>query len=266
MPLCPKYLKILADAAVTLLLWTYFTLGFVIFFAPFYVAAVMLAADRRLAFQKLNNRFLRGFLWLLQTAVPGLTVEIDARIRGLESCVVVANHRSYLDPVIMIACFSRQSTIVKKDFFHVPIFGRVIQAAGYIPSEGNGGLASLLMERIEYMRTYLAEGGVLFVFPEGTRSRTGRISEFNKGAFKIARNANAPIEVLCITNTDRLFPPGRFLFNTCVRNRIRVRRVGRLSPEDTGGMPIEQVMTRARKMMENHLDSNADANPEDADC
>lgn len=265
MPLCPKYLKILADAAVTLLLWTYFTLGFVIFFAPFYVAAVIFAADRRLAFQKLNHRFLKGFLWLLRKAVPGLAVEIDDRIPGLESCVVVSNHRSYLDPVIMIACFDRQSTIVKKDFFHVPIFGWVLQAAGYIPSEGNGRLASLLMARIEYMRSYLAEGGVLFVFPEGTRSRTGRIGEFNKGAFKIARSANTPIEVLCIKNTDRLFPPGRFLFNTCVRNRIQVRRVGRLSPEDTSGMPIDQVMAEARKMMEEHLDANADNSPKHAD-
>ena len=266
MPLCPKYLKIFADAAVTLLLWTYFTLGFVIFFAPFYVAAVIFAADRRLAFQKLNHRFLKGFLWLLRKAVPGLTVEIDKRIQGLESCVVVSNHRSYLDPVIMIACFGRQSTIVKKDFFHVPIFGRVIQAAGYIPSEGNGRLASFLMERIEYMRTYLAEGGVLFVFPEGTRSRSGQIGEFNKGAFKIARSADAPIEVLCIKNTERLFSPGRFLFNTCVRNRIQVRRVGRISPEETGGMPIEQVMARAREMMEEYLDSNADNPPEHSDC
>ncbi len=266
MPLCPKYLKIFADTAVTLLLWTYFTLGFVIFFAPFYVAAVIFAADRRLAFQKLNHRFLKGFLWLLRKAVPGLTLEIDKRIQGLESCVVVSNHRSYLDPVIMIACFARQSTIVKKDFFHIPIFGRVLQAAGYIPSERKGRLASLLMERIEYMRTYLAEGGVLFVFPEGTRSRTGRIGEFNKGVFKIARNANAPIEVLCITNTDRLFPPGRFLFNTCVRNRIQVRWVGRLSPEDTGGMPIEHVMAEVREIMESHQDASADEPPENADC
>lgn len=265
MPLCPKYLKIFVDAVVTLVLWTYFTVGFVFFFAPLYIAAAIFAADRKLAFQKLNHRFLRGFLWLLRTAVPGLAVEIDDRIPGFESCVVVSNHRSYLDPVIMVACFYRQSTIVKKDFFRIPIFGQVLQAAGYIPSEGNGRLASLLMERIEYMHNYLAEGGVLFVFPEGTRSRNGRIGEFNTGAFKIARNANTPIEVLCITNTDRLFPPGRFLFNTCVRNRIQVRWAGSISANDIIRLPIEQVMAEARKMMENHLDSNTDNPPENAD-
>ncbi|MCF8094568.1 MAG: 1-acyl-sn-glycerol-3-phosphate acyltransferase [Desulfobacteraceae bacterium] len=253
------------DVAVTLMLWTYFTLGFVFFFAPVYIAACLFAADHRIAFQKLNHRFFRGFFWLLQTAVPGLAVEIDGRISGLESCVVVSNHRSYLDPLIMIACFEKQSTIVKKDFFRVPIFGWVIRAAGYIPSEGNGRLASLLMSRIEWMHDYLAGGGVLFVFPEGTRSRTGRIGQFNKGAFKIARSCETPIEVLCITNTDKLFTPGRFLFNTCVKNRIQVRRVGRISARDVGRLPVDQMMAGVREIMENHLDLNSGNNREHPD-
>ncbi|MFW6428841.1 MAG: lysophospholipid acyltransferase family protein [Desulfosalsimonas sp.] len=193
----------------------------------------------------------------MRTVVPGLAVEIDGRISGLESCVVVANHRSYLDPVILIACLKRQCTIVKKDFFQTPVFGRIIQAAGYIPSQGNGGrLTSLLMKRIEKMYNYLAGGGVLFVFPEGTRSRTGKIGTFNKGVFKIARNCNVPIEILCITNTDRLFAPDRFLFNTCVKNRIRVRHIGSISAEYTSIEPIEHVMAETRKMMEQHLDSS----------
>ncbi|MCF8110511.1 MAG: 1-acyl-sn-glycerol-3-phosphate acyltransferase [Desulfobacteraceae bacterium] len=244
----------MADAAITLVLWTYFTAGFLIFFAPIYLAAWLFSADRAIAFQKLNHIFLRGFLRLMRIVVPGLAVEIDGRISGLESCVVVANHRSYLDPVILIACFKRQSSVVKKDFFKTPIFGCIIQTAGYIPSQGKGGrLTSLLMRRIEKMYNYLAGGGVLFVFPEGTRSRTGKIGTFNKGAFKIARNCNVPIEVLCITNTDRLFTPGRFLFNTCVKNRIRVRHIGSISAEYCSIHPIEHVMAETRKMMEKHL-------------
>lgn len=266
MRLCPKYLKLFMDAAVTLILWTYFTLGFVLFFAPVYIGASAFAPDRRLAFQRLNHRFFKGFFRLLQAVTPGLSLEIDGRVTGLKSCVAVSNHRSYLDPLLLIASFEFQSTIVKKDFFLVPILGRVIKAAGYIPSEGKGRLAPLLMRRIEWMHDYLAQGGVLFIFPEGTRSRTGRLGQFNKGAFKIARSCDTSIEVLAITNTDRLFKPGRFLFNTCVKNHINVRWIGRIPREKVSRLPIEQVMAEVLEIMGKTMDQDSGRNPEPADC
>lgn len=265
MKLCPRYLKPFVDLVVTFFLWIYFTLGFVVFFFPAYLAAFLFAGDRRIAFQKLNHYFIRVFFRLLRLIVPGLTIETDRQIANLRSCVIVSNHRSYLDPLILIAALKKHSTIVKSTFFHIPIFQTVIKTAGYIPSRGDGKLATLLWQQIERMQTYLAEGGVLFVFPEGTRSRSGRLNPFNPGAFKIARRCRAPLEVLCITNTDKLFTPGKFLFNTCVENRIEVRRLQRISADEISRLSMEELMEAVREIMENGpspgLDNKKPAEP-----
>ncbi|MBS3809669.1 MAG: 1-acyl-sn-glycerol-3-phosphate acyltransferase [Desulfobacterales bacterium] len=260
MQTCCKYFKFIADVTVTIVLWTYFTIGFVLFFSPFYAAALFFSKDRRIAFQKINHRFFKVFLWLLRAIVPGLTIEVDERIPGLRSCVVVSNHRSYLDPVIFIGSLEKQTTIVKSDFFRVPVLGRVIKTAGYIPSEASSDLSSLMVERIDWMPEYMAGGGVVFVFPEGTRNRGKGLNPFNIGAFKIARRCNAPIEVVCITNTERLFAPGRFLFNTCVENRIDVRWIGSIVPNDSGHFPVGRLMEESRQMMEKYLESRANSN------
>ena len=81
------------------------------------------------------------------------------------------------------------------------------------------------------MGDYLSSGGNLFIFPEGTRSRDGRLGKFNDGAFKIARRFGASIKVLQIKNTNILFTPGKFLFNTCIQNTIEVRLIGELNPD-----------------------------------
>ena len=252
-----KYLKFLVDVSVTMVLWVYFTLGFVVLFSLFYVAAYFFSRDTIRSFQKLNHLYLRSFFWLLQTIAPGLAIHVDERIKDLRACVIVSNHRSYLDPLLLVSTFERHSTIVKSDFFRVPIFGRIVKASGYLPSSRQGNLASLLIRRVKYMCGYLSEGGVLFVFPEGTRTRDGRIGRFNKGAFKIARRCDVPIDVICMTNTEKLFPPGRFFFNTCVDNRIEVRWVGRIVPNGDGQVPMEAYMTEARDMMNEYMDSRS---------
>lgn len=200
-------------------------------------------------------------MWLLRSMVPGLSIEVDKTIFDLRSCVVVANHRSYLDPVILAAVFEKHCTIVKSSFFRVPVFGRIINAAGYIPSYGeNDKLAALLHQRVLEMNMYLSGGGVLFVFPEGTRSRDGRIGPFHTGAFKIAQRTGAPLEVICITNTGKVFAPGRFLLHTDFGGKIEIRRIGRIPPDDDSRAHISEFMAKTREMMENHLEGRQHKN------
>lgn len=223
--------KIFVDVVVTILMWGYFTIGFLLFFAPRYGWALLRAGDREVAFQRLNQRFFRGFMRLLRSITPGLTLRIHRDIGAIHSSVVIANHLSYLDPLLLISLFEKQKTIVKKTFFRVPIFRILLRRSGYIPSTNGGEDKSLVLRNIENIKEYLASGGNVFVFPEGTRSRTGRLGPFNKGAFSIAYYCRAPIECLLIRDTNRLFVPGRSLFNTCVTNTIEVKKIGSFSPD-----------------------------------
>ena len=253
-----RLFKPFADPVVTLALWAYFIIGYLLFFAPRFVAAFVLASDRERAYQRLLFLFCRSFLRLMRRLMPQLTVEVSDRVRQLRSAVVVSNHLSYLDPLLMISVFERQKTIVKSDFFRVPIFGWILQACGYIPAVSGGLQTGLMAERIGRLEAFFDAGGVLFIFPEGTRSRDGRIGKLKWGAFKIADRFKVPIEVVFIDGSQRIFTPGKFLFNTCVANTVRIEWLGRVEPVDqnTAAGISAQVKT-ATVLMEQRQDSAA---------
>ena len=250
-PFWHKYLKFIVDLSITLLLWGYYTLGFIFFFAPFYLAAYLFSGDRERSFQSLNHKFYRGFFGLARILIPRTNWLIQEDVRKIRSAVIVCNHISYLDPILLISLFEKQKTIVKNTFFNVPVFRQVIEASGYIPSTSDGELADLMIRRIEEMDGYLASGGNLFIFPEGTRSRDGRIGRLNKGAFKIARRCRKPIEVLFIRNTNKLFRPGKFLFNTWSANTITVEPLASIEPDyQSETFSISQLISQVRSILE----------------
>ena len=236
---------------VTLLLWTYFTLGFVVFFSPFYLAAYLFSENYEFSFQRLNHHFCKSFFFLIRVFFPGHRWCISDEIESIRSSVIVCNHQSYLDPLLFISFFPRHKTIVKSTFFRVPIFGWMLKQTGYIPSSSEGNLAELMIERIDTMDNFLANGGNLFIFPEGTRSRDGTIGRLNKGAFKIARLCRTPIEVLYVNNTNKLFTPGKFLFNTMVSNTITVEPIAGIEPDyQSEKFSTSDLMSRVGSLLE----------------
>jgi 1-acyl-sn-glycerol-3-phosphate acyltransferase len=238
----------LVDVAVTLACWSYFLFVFLFFFSPFYLAA-SLSPRSEYFIQRLNRAFYRGFFALLRRMTPRQQWIIDQGIGDIHSSVVVCNHLSYLDPILLISLLCRAKTIVKPVFFAVPVFGWILRRAGYFPATTNGPLAGLMLEQMETMREYLSEGGNLFIFPQGTRSRDGSIGLLNQGAFKIARYCQAPVYVLCIRNTEKLFTPGKFFFFAARPNRINVSIVDTILP-DCRHLSLPELNARVRQGME----------------
>ena len=226
-----KWIHFLLDLSVTLVLWSYYTLGFVLFFAPFYFLAYIFAKNRQAAFQKLNHIFYKGFFGLVKLSIPSCRWQIPKAVREIRSSVIVCNHRSYIDPILLISIYARHTTIAKARLFGIPVFGTVLSLSGYIPSTARGRFAALMVDRMDGMDGFLASGGNVFIFPEGTRSRDGRIGSLNKGAFKLAKMCKAPVKVLFIENTDKLFTPGKFLFNAHRPNTVILTLVGEMNPD-----------------------------------
>ncbi|MBW2351871.1 MAG: 1-acyl-sn-glycerol-3-phosphate acyltransferase [Deltaproteobacteria bacterium] len=226
-----RFLKPLSDLVFTLLIWTYYIPGFLLFFSPLYVGALIFSSNRRAAFQRLNSLYYRSFFFVVRALIPGLRISVEDRVRSIHSSVIVCNHLSYLDPILLISLFPRHKTVVKGVFFRVPVFGWILRASGYLPSSNGGAEPSGVLEGIADMESFLSSGGNLFIFPEGTRSRDGRIGQFNHGAFRIARRFGAPLKVLFIGGTNDLLPPGRFLFNTRGRKTVEIRLIGDLKPD-----------------------------------
>jgi len=244
-------LKSVKDFIITVTLWTYYVVGYLLFFSPFYLYAFFFSPRREEAFQKLNNRLYQIFFSLLRTIVPIVKWHISEEVKTIRSSIIIANHLSFLDPILFVSLFEKQKTIVKKDYFGFPVFGWILKTSGYIPSMAEGLFTEDMIDQIKKMKDYLSAGGNLFIFPEGTRSFDGRIGPFDKGAFRIARLCNAPIKVVVIRNTHRLFPPGKFLFNTSVENVIEVELAGSLEPDyESDVFTPSGLMAEARSLLE----------------
>jgi len=227
----PKWIKRPIDFIVTIILWMYFTLGYFILFSPFYFFSFLFSNNREKSFQKLNHRFFKSFFWVVQIITPRLHIHIDDDVYSIRSSVVVCNHISYLDPILLISLFDQQKTIVKKTFLKVPIFGWLLKTSGYLFTSPDETFTTFWSEGVENLNNYLLSGRNIFIFPEGTRSRDGKIGRLNKGAFTLAKRCRAPIQVLMIKNTNTLFAPGKWLFNTCVPNTIEVKRIMSIQPD-----------------------------------
>ncbi len=241
----------LRDLSVTLILWCYYTLGFVLFFAPFYLFAYCFTPKRQDAFQKLNHIFYKGFFGLIKALIPSCGWQIPKAVREIRSSVIVCNHRSYIDPILLISIYARHTTIAKARLFSIPVFGKMLALSGYLPSTARGRFADLMVDCMANMDGFLASGGNVFIFPEGTRSRDGRIGSLNKGAFKLAKICKAPIKVLFIENTDKLLTPGKFLFNAHRPNTIAVSLVGELNPDyRSHQFSINGLMAEVQSLLE----------------
>lgn len=239
----------LSDFAVTMTCWVYFTIGFVLVFSVRFLIAYLFSPHREISFQRLTSLFCKGFFRIVRAIAPSHRWIIDQRITGITSSVILCNHLSYLDPLLLISLLERQKTIVKTKFFQVPVFGWFLRNTGYFPADGNSNYAWIMINQVERMNTYLADGGNLFVFPEETRSRDGKIGSLKLGALKIARLCRAPVYVLHLSGTDKLFPPGKFFFNTRIQNTISLRMVDHIEPESGPETSLSEIDERIRKAL-----------------
>ncbi len=236
----------------TLLLWGFFLFGFLILFFPFYLVSWFRFSRREKLFQGLNHRFFHIFFALLQ-AISRVEISIDEKIRRLDSSVVVCNHLSYLDPILLLSLFKKQKTITRHDFFRVPFFGTLIHGSGYIPSRMDGMMKKSVRKSVESLDRFFQEGGILFIFPEGTRSRDGSIAPFNEGAFKLARRSGVPIHILHISGSGEVFSPGTFFLTLCRPRRIELEYVETLNPgQGNKRSSPDELAEKSKKILEEY--------------
>jgi 1-acyl-sn-glycerol-3-phosphate acyltransferase len=123
------------------------------------------------------------------------------------ACIVTPNHVSYADPVwITIPIKRRIYYMAWHKPFRIPVFGLLMRMFGAFPVNLDvAGDASAQREAIELLRN----GKVLVIFPEGGRTRTGKLMPFKMGAFRIALAHGVPIVPVSIKGGEKIWPAGR---------------------------------------------------------
>jgi 1-acyl-sn-glycerol-3-phosphate acyltransferase len=117
--------------------------------------------------------------------------EVLDALRDEPGLIVVANHPTMLDAVMLVARLPRSACIMKASLMHNPLIGPGARLARYIRNDSAGGLVRLAVHD-------LREGGQLVLFPEGTRTTVETIGPFRPGVTLIAKLAQAPIQTVFI--------------------------------------------------------------------
>jgi 1-acyl-sn-glycerol-3-phosphate acyltransferase len=148
------------------------------------------------------------------------------KIIGLENIdkkrtyVITANHQSLADIIVLYQIRSQFKWVAKESLFRVPVLGWCMSLARHIKLE-RGDFSSIKKIYREAAQWLKKDMSVLF-FPEGTRSETGEVGEFQNGAFKLAIKEKVPVLPIMISGTRGAIPKGGRQFSTKIFCTLRV--------------------------------------------
>jgi 1-acyl-sn-glycerol-3-phosphate acyltransferase len=120
-------------------------------------------------------------------------------------CVMIANHQSFLDILVMTMLYPRVILLTNNWVWNSPVFGLLVRIAGYYP------VAKGIENSIDYLEQQVKAGYSIAVFPEGTRSPDEKIRRFHKGAFFIAEKLDLDLLPVLIHGTGYTMSKGDFL-------------------------------------------------------
>ncbi|MCL6453851.1 MAG: 1-acyl-sn-glycerol-3-phosphate acyltransferase [Alicyclobacillus sp.] len=202
----------------------------------------------------MSNRVIRQHSILYRaarfTVVHGLSllfrwkVEAASYVPASGPCIIASNHIHNLDPFVIGASVPRFVQFLAKDeLFHIPVITPLIRYLGAIPIRRGGNDRAGLRRAVEVPKN----GGCLVIFPEGHRSKTGRLGPGKPGVALIARLAECPIVPCAVI--------GPYGF----RKRLTVRFGPPLvaSPDDTNDVLLDKLMTQIRNLYERGVHQSA---------
>jgi 1-acyl-sn-glycerol-3-phosphate acyltransferase len=136
-----------------------------------------------------------------------------AEFHGVENipaegaCLITPNHASYGDPIWITVPIRRRVYYMAWDKpFKIPVLGQMMRIFGAFPVSLDAVDASAQRAAHEVLRA----GRALVIFPEGGRTRTGKLMPFKMGAFRYALTYGVPVVPVSINGGEKIWPVGRF--------------------------------------------------------
>lgn len=151
-------------------------------------------------------------MWIANAGVRAAGIRVE--ISGLEHvpagrrCIFMCNHVSNLDPPVILPLLPGHcSVLLKKELMRIPILGTAMRMGKFVPVE-RGHRREAAQASVAAAADALRSGLNIVVFPEGTRSKDGRLAAFKKGPFFLAQQTQAPIIPIALSGTQKMMRKG----------------------------------------------------------
>jgi len=214
---------------ISCIIWVVsFILTMLIFLSLFFFFIILYPFDK-------NRKIIHShfFLWsdLLIALNPYWNIEVSGlkNIDKTKTYVIVANHQSFIDIILLYQTKMQFKWVAKEGIFKLPLIGWSLSLTKHIKlTKGKiGSIKKAYQEAAAWLRHDVS----VFFFPEGTRSDTNNTREFQNGAFKLAIKEQVQILPISIKGTRSTTPKGSWLFTTKVPLILKI-----LEPIDTLGV------------------------------
>ncbi len=203
--------------------------------------------DRRLILLNLFSSFWASiYIWVM----PIWSVNIIGRQKMdiSKNYVIVSNHQSQIDILILYHLFYPFRWISKAEVFHLPFIGWNMLLNGYIKlKRGDKESVKQMMDQCERL---LKKNISIIMFPEGTRSKTGLLKPFKPGAFILAKKMKKPILPLVINNTKDALPKHSLILH---KSQLEVKVLDEIAYSKFKDMEIDDIANMVQHMISSQV-------------
>lgn len=174
-----------------------------------------------------------------------ITISGNIDIDDRHPYVMVCNHLSQADIPLISNLPWEMKWVAKKELFDTPVVGWMMKLAGDISVDRKA--LNRKRKTLQAGSSYLSKRCSVMFFPEGTRSRNGKLNRFTKGAFELAIREGVPILPMVIDGTQTCLPKRSWKFGTANHIKLKV-----LNPVDTSRYSkneIDELTHKVREMI-----------------
>ena len=243
----------LRQVPLTLKRMLYTFLTFLVFFIATFVIVTPLTLIYMLLgpnTEKKRYRYHQMLAWAMGTALkilPGVKFHLNNKVGETfdKPAVVIANHQSSLDLVCMMMLNPKVVLMTNDRVWKNPVYGIIIRFAEYYPvSDGYD-------KNVDRLKKLVERGYSVALFPEGTRSETGEILRFHKGAFQLAQALNVDILPVFIHGASHVMPKKDFVLR---EGQLYVEIGQRTSAEEVTSIETRALATQFHNYYIEHFE------------
>jgi 1-acyl-sn-glycerol-3-phosphate acyltransferase len=241
----------LARRIYSTVFWLFLVFSSILLF-PVAVAiwAATVLFDKRLAVLHQFTCFW-GSIYTFVNPLWPVTIAGREKVEPGRTYVMVANHLSLLDILVLFRIYKHFKWVSKIENFRLPCIGWNMTLNRYIPlRRGDKESVKQMMEACD---ATLRSGSSIMMFPEGTRSKNGALQPFKTGAFELALRNQLPLLPIVLAGTSDALPKRGFVLRG--HHSITIEVLDPIEPESFRDLDAKALAERTRQIFVEHQDA-----------